>query len=131
MRLYCERNTIPDETLGDYLPNTGKYGNLLLGKIAVGFYKNSDFPSTKPLIPSSQVGELTIVYCPSNATSTSFWVRDCYTSGSPVTGSPREITNYVSNNEFCILMTVEPTQYSWANDIPTMTAVGSFAVLHY
>jgi hypothetical protein len=131
MKLYCDRNTIPDETLGDNLPAAAKDGNLALGKIALGFYKNSSFTQSRPLIPSSQAGELTFVYCPSNATSTSFWVLDCSEPGSPVTGTPHEITSYVSQNQFCILMTVEPTIYTWSNDIPTMTKVGSFAVMHH
>jgi hypothetical protein len=91
----------------------GKWANLKTGTISVRFFRASELTYQHPLVPSEEEGELTFIYNDYTAGSSSnsdFYIWDRYTKSPGGDSGPEKKSGYITQNNFCIMMTVEASK---------------------
>lgn len=85
------------------------WANLKTGTISVRFYRASELTITHPLVPSEEKGELTFIYNDDTEGESDggFYIWDRYSHSIDGTPGPEQKSGYITQNNFCIMMTVE------------------------
>lgn len=94
-----------------FMSSDDRFANIKAGTVSIKYFTASELTQTNPLVPSEEPGELTFIYCDTTDEQgrSEFWIYDKYSQTSPGTPGPEKKSGYITANNFCIMMTVEPS----------------------